>query len=126
MTNAIETAAYGRLFRSRLEARFAVFFTHLNLEWQYEPEGYKLPSGYYLPDFLVNFPDEKSWIEIKQFNPNDIEKQKAQQLANLTGNFVLIHTYQDLVNWANDSKSKLNAAAIAALSQRFEHGKSPA
>lgn len=125
MTNAIETAAYGRLFRSRLEARFAVFFTHLDLEWQYEPEGYNLPSGYYLPDFLVNFSGEKLWIEIKQFNPNDIEKLKAQQLANLTKTKVCIHTYQDLVDWTNDSDSMLSVAAAAALSQRFEHGESP-
>lgn len=126
MTNAIETAAYGRLFRSRLEARFAVLFTHLNLEWQYEPEGYKLPSGYYLPDFLVNFPDQKFWIEIKQFKPNGIEKQKAQQLANLTRTGVCICTYQDLVDWANGKDPSISIAANAALSQRFEHGESPA
>lgn len=127
MTNAIETAAYGRLFRSRLEARFAVFFTHLKAEWQYEPEGYNLPSGYYLPDFLVIFPDETLWVEIKQFNPNDTEKQKAQELANLTKTQVLIHTYQHLVNFARQrSDLQLYAAAVAALSQRFEHGKSPA
>lgn len=50
---AIETRAYGRRFRSRTEARCAVFLTEMGLQWEYEPEGYELPSGRYLPDFKV-------------------------------------------------------------------------
>lgn len=66
----IETVAYGRRFRSRLEARYAVFLTTLGLRWEYEPEGFKLPSGWYLPDFcLPDVPDMNGhkgiWIEIK-------------------------------------------------------------
>lgn len=55
---AIETSYRGCRFRSRLEARWAVFFDALGWDWQYEKEGYmlgweggdKLP---WLPDFEV-------------------------------------------------------------------------
>ncbi len=50
----IETEYKGYRFRSRLEARWAVFFETLGVEWEYEPEGFQLPSGTcYLPDFRV-------------------------------------------------------------------------
>lgn len=51
----IETYYKGYRFRSRAEARWAVFFDACNVEWEYEPEGYDLGNGlYYLPDFLVH------------------------------------------------------------------------
>ena len=52
----IETYYRGYRFRSRLEARWAVFLDHLVGEgnWEYEPEGFSLGNGsYYLPDFRV-------------------------------------------------------------------------
>lgn len=60
---AISTKYKGCNFRSRLEARWAVFFDALDLHWEYEFEGFDLPSGRYLPDFLL--PDLECWIEIK-------------------------------------------------------------
>lgn len=52
---AIETEYKGYRFRSRLEARWAVFFDACGVKWEYEPEGYILPNGmYYLPDFLLH------------------------------------------------------------------------
>ncbi len=57
MIKAIETSYKGYRFRSRLEARWAVFFDSLGVKWEYELEGYALPSGRkYLPDFMVNTP----------------------------------------------------------------------
>ena len=51
---AVETEYNGYLFRSRLEARWAVFFDALGIGYEYEPEGFELPSGKrYLPDFRV-------------------------------------------------------------------------
>lgn len=57
---AIETEYRGFRFRSRLEARWAVFFDACKVSWEYEPEGYDL-EGYdlgdgilYLPDFLLH------------------------------------------------------------------------
>lgn len=64
MIKAIETKYKGYRFRSRLEARWAVFFDALGLEWEYEPEGYDLGDlGWYLPDFYL--PEEKIWVEVK-------------------------------------------------------------
>ncbi|WP_329362975.1 hypothetical protein [Streptomyces sp. NBC_01483] len=49
---AIATRYGGCRFRSRFEARWAVFFDHLGVVWQYEPEVFDLGSGHwYLPDF---------------------------------------------------------------------------
>lgn len=51
----IETVYNGYRFRSRLEARWAVFFDAIGAEWEYEPEGFVLPDGTcYLPDFLLH------------------------------------------------------------------------
>lgn len=41
---AIKTEYKGYRFRSRLEARWAVFFDALGVRWEYEKEGYELPS----------------------------------------------------------------------------------
>lgn len=79
MIKAIETKYYrnGELrgfFRSRLEARWAVFFDALGIRWEYEKEGYDLgEAGWYLPDFWL--PDLKMWIEVK---PTEHQDQKAQ------------------------------------------------
>ncbi len=40
---AIETEYNG--FRSRQEARWAVFFNSMGVPWEYEKEGYELSSG---------------------------------------------------------------------------------
>jgi hypothetical protein len=37
---ALETRYAGYRFRSRIEARWAVFFTRLGLDWEYEQQGY--------------------------------------------------------------------------------------
>lgn len=64
MIKAIETKYRGHLFRSRLEARWAVFFTALGVKWEYEKEGYELPDGTrYLPDFWL--PHLSLWVEVK-------------------------------------------------------------
>ncbi|MFG2046055.1 hypothetical protein ACGFIW_01325 [Micromonospora sp. NPDC048935] len=60
----IETRYAGCRFRSRLEARWAVFFDHLDIRWQYETEGYNLSNGdRYLPDFYL--PTLDQWVEVK-------------------------------------------------------------
>jgi hypothetical protein len=59
----IETRYKGYRFRSRLEARWAVWFDHLGLEWQYEPERFPVGDCTYLPDFWL--PDLGCWAEVK-------------------------------------------------------------
>lgn len=65
MIQPIQTKAYGRLFRSRLEARYAVFLSALGVDWQYEPEGFELEAGWYLPDFFLPKVKGGTWLEIK-------------------------------------------------------------
>lgn len=54
---AIETSYKGYRFRSRLEARWAVFFDALGIEWEYEKEGYDLADAYI--DLLALFEDQQ-------------------------------------------------------------------
>jgi len=62
---AIETRYAGCRFRSRLEARWAVFFDRLGITWEYEPEGLVLDTGEcYLPDFRLPGPDNLL-VEVK-------------------------------------------------------------
>ena len=49
----IETEYKGYRFRSRLEARWAVFFDACGFKWDYEPEGYEVGGVKYLPDFRL-------------------------------------------------------------------------
>lgn len=68
---AIETSYAGCRFRSRLEARWAVFFDHLRLDWEYESQGWKSFEGgndgvKYLPDF--HLPRLNLWLEVKPAN----------------------------------------------------------
>ena len=76
---AIETVYKGYRFRSRLEARWAVFFDALGIEWEYEKEGYDLgAAGWYLPDFwLPHF----GWWEVKGAIPTDAEVTKICALS---------------------------------------------
>jgi hypothetical protein len=85
MIKAIETRYKGYRFRSRLEARWAVFFDALGVEWEYEKEGYDLGElGYYLPDFYL--PEWGTFIEIKGGNPTKHEILKLARLANFLNN----------------------------------------
>ena len=87
----IPTYYNGYYFRSRLEARIAVFLDALGVEYEYEPEGYKVEGGY-LPDFRVKCwgtrgsYDRKTpfdlYIEVKgKMSRNDA--RKIAQFANL-------------------------------------------
>ena len=75
----IETSYRGYRFRSRLEARWAIFFDTLNIDWEYEKEGYKLPSGWYLPDFWIN--TVNMFAEVKPGQFSDKEKSLTAELA---------------------------------------------
>lgn len=84
---AIETRYAGCRFRSRLEARWAVFLDALGVKWEYEPQGFenrmfcscRLNDAEfeawggvyqcdgnrcrYLPDFYL--PETRTWVEVK-------------------------------------------------------------
>ncbi|ABS14497.1 MULTISPECIES: hypothetical protein [Brucella] len=80
--NAIQTEYNGYKFRSRTEARWAVFFAGLGIKYEYEKEGFKLNSGPYLPDFWL--PKYQMWVEIKADYPSDQEKVLCDELAEVT------------------------------------------
>lgn len=75
---AIETEYKGYRFRSRLEARWAVFFDAINIEWKYETEGYEIGEHRYLPDFWL--PTASAWVEVngdKDGLRKDIARMRA-------------------------------------------------
>jgi hypothetical protein len=90
----IETVYNGYKFRSRLEARWAVFMDVMGWPYEYEPEGYDLgDAGYYLPDFWIPInPAENAtghegagyFIEVKGQNPSASAKKKIAELAKMT------------------------------------------
>lgn len=85
----IQTQYAGCRFRSRIEARHAVFFDALKVRWDYEPEGFDLgATGRYLPDFFL--PELNCWVEIKGQVPGAGERVKAEVLAQQSQQSVFI------------------------------------
>lgn len=142
---AIETIYHGYRTRSRVEARWMIFFDTLGIEYRYEMEGYQLSNGvFYLPDFWL--PDYGTWVEIKGKEPSEEEKEKCRRLATeskrtcilLAGDVwpskytVLLYTAmgrdplpcQDITValMISPTKQQLSSAYIAARQARFEHG----
>lgn len=85
---ALETDYRGIKFRSRTEARWAVYFDELRLAYEYEPEGFDLGGDWYLPDFWL--PQPGVWIEVKGIAPSDREKRVAGLLSKASRCPVLI------------------------------------
>lgn len=87
MIKAIDTRYNGYKFRSRLEARWAVYFDSLGIRWEYEMEGFDLGGGdFYLPDFLLTGIGLRStknkdglWVEIKP--PGNCGSEKLNKLV---------------------------------------------
>lgn len=77
MLKAIETVYDGHRFRSRMEARWAVFFNTLGIRYEYEKEGFDLDGLWFLPDFWL--PQQKAWIEVKGVTTED-DFEKASRL----------------------------------------------
>jgi len=98
-------------FRSKLEARWAVFFDHYGMSWEYELMSFRLQSGLiYCPDFLLKdfkcFAEVKPNIPLSQLAIRKIE-EFTQPIALLKGlplenTFELFH-----LKWAEYSDNKL-------------------
>lgn len=64
---ALDTTYKSYKFRSRLEARWAVYFDKVGVKWEYEPAGFKISeTRKYLPDFYL--PEIETYIEVKHGN----------------------------------------------------------
>lgn len=79
MISAIETRYGGALYRSRTEARWAVFFDLAGMAFQYEADGFALGSGAYLPDFWL--PGPRVFLEVKGVEPTPAERRKVADLV---------------------------------------------
>lgn len=68
----------GTLYRSHLEARWAIFFDKLDIKARYEPQGFELGDGtLYLPDFVIFGALGTIWAEVKpewDADPEGVEK----------------------------------------------------
>jgi hypothetical protein len=79
---ARRTVWNGYLFRSRLEARWSIFFEYLQIDYLYEPKTFPMPNDtHYTPDFYL--PAYKMWLEIKPTYPTEEERTKAKMLSNM-------------------------------------------
>ena len=80
MARSLSTLYADNYFRSRLEARWAVFFDCLGVKWRYEIEGFSCGDfGEYLPDFWL--PDLKAIVEIKPEQPTELECEKLRTVG---------------------------------------------
>jgi hypothetical protein len=80
---SLNTEFDGYNFRSRLEARWAVYFKEMGWDYLYEPQGYILSTGAsYLPDFFL--PDFQTFIEVKFEVLNDYDLERAIDLVEST------------------------------------------
>ena len=90
----IMTRYKGYRFRSRTEARWAVYLDKAQIIWEYEPQGYCLENGeLYLPDFWL--PRDGAFLEVKPGDDDPRvakftvgEKRKALELCELTKSIV--------------------------------------
>ena len=83
---AAPTPFDGFMFRSRTEARWAVFLKAVNVHYSYEGYSFNLPylenpatigTSRYTPDF--HLPDHHLWIEVKGTEPTPKDIAKAQR-----------------------------------------------
>ena len=129
---AIETTYRGWKFRSRLEARWAVFFDALRIAWEYEPEGFEFADGErYLPDFfLPGFCIGGIYVEVKPFEQAfekahkfSREGKKSILLAHGTPSWgaytFLKHTGDELIDCSAAFKSKYLPGGINAREYRL-------
>lgn len=146
---AIETVYKGYKFRSRLEARWAIFFDALDIEWEYEKEGYDLGElGWYLPDFEIKLSNGEEWfVEVKGNTADKLGIRKALFLDSysyemgkigviMMSKFEYPHYSCDKDGpdfnkaWINMTRfgvdfERYNKAVDKAKQARFEHGETP-
>lgn len=98
---AIETHYNGYRFRSRLEARWAVFFDTLGVRYEYEPEGFELDDGtWYLPDFRVKCYGTRGDFDNKPFDlyievKGHMSEEDAHKIRMFSGTADLYDTDHD-------------------------------
>ena len=84
---AIETYYKNTRFRSRLEAKWALFFDELGIIWDYECEGFESRGICYLPDFYL--PELGYFFEVKPYAPSKEDFQKSAIGVECSGKTVI-------------------------------------
>ena len=117
----IPTWYAGQRFRSRLEARWAVFFDRMQIDWEYEPQGYLIghPADVsdrcpYLPDFWL--PSQRLWVEVKgAATPADIDL--AKRSATYRGGLPALGPYCDADDapWPDNEPPDLVVAVLGPI-----------
>ena len=146
MLQAIETRYAGRRFRSRREARWAILFDELDLDWRYEPEGYVLPGNvHYLIDFELHLPGGLiQYVEVKHVLEENGKLFSLVTESSRPGYLVaepMLRSpvlyccpqngwFQKMpIDWLTKISGRdamsVQAASNAALSARWEHGEQP-
>jgi len=104
---SIDTFYNGNYYRSRLEARWAVFFENLGIKYQYEPEGFKNEKGecylpdFYLPDTYLRSKLKGVYIEIK---PDSYELSEVKCSEWFEKPLVLFKGNPDKNIWGGDNR----------------------
>lgn len=88
---AIPTNYNGTIYRSRLEARWQVFFDEIGFIADYEPFEIKYNGHSYVPDFIVTHGlTEHTLIEIKPIQPNKEYVEYLTKIHNPSKRDILI------------------------------------
>lgn len=114
LIKAIETTYNGIKYRSRLEALWAAKLDELGIEHVYEPQGYKMGSIQYLPDFYL--PDLDMFAEVKGV-PDDKAARKILALME--------ETEKDVVLLLGNGRLQFFSAKFSGYRLNDNFGKAP-
>lgn len=82
----IETEYRSVTFKSRMEAKWAMFFDSVGIEWKYEQARYLVPGvGRYTPDFSLRSGVKSALAEVKPEWPTGYEVHKCRSAAGQSG-----------------------------------------
>lgn len=121
---AIETTYNGIEFRSRTEARWAVFLDALGVHWDYEPEAFTDGQLSYLPDFWVQEFD--AYLEIKPDKPTKEEMRKAMVLLDTGAKLIFAigqPSLDDQYIYCDSAHKELTFCRWSLMEDRREDGK---
>lgn len=110
ISKARRTRFAGIVYRSQTEARWAVFFLHMDIEFEYEEEHFDLNGLWYRPDFWL--PRQNCWLEVKGPFPTQKEREKARRLAAQTGKNVYI-SFGDIPEPNLEDESSYTLSSLA-------------
>lgn len=87
--------------RSGYEIFYAYYLDQCGIDWEYEPETFKLENGIrYTPDFYL--PESNTWIEIKG-RITEENRKKIFLFRTQTGNKLKVYFLKDLEKLAGES-----------------------